>query len=1193
MRCNGKAFTGRVLVDGYALVRADGTRTPIGEWDGADLEGWNVHSASEAKAFTKGFAASNAPTDIPSGSPVCTIAVSGADRNLVLLCEQSLGLFRSTDAGATWNAVPGAPSGARTVFWAGPNAPHTWYGAFNSNGIFVSRDDGLTWTTLNAPTGLPARDVVCSYADPGTVHAVFTSSFTSRTATTRNGGAIWTSVSSFTADHAANPTLPGNSATGSLSGIQNISISPVDPSRLHLPGNWDPCMSHDAGASWFESCRGADITCFHDIRFLDGVVYGAAMDEGTCKSENNGGLWTALAPLTWKAGLSGHHWRVLPQRLPGGGVRVLCTVSPWDDSGIKYPVKVIWSEDGGQTFTEARGLPDYRPIANTMWGEGHGRALAADPANPDVIYLGIDGDPESGKCGGGIFKSTDGGKTFAQLASQPGSRRMYYGLAVDPTDSNRIVWGACGNDSGVYVSNDGGGSWSRASGLYDWIYNVEITPSGVIYASGNQLYRSDDHGRSFRTVSHFPAGTVLGIAVDPANEDRVWASAASWDDNAVGGVYESTDGCANWTEITGDIPYVKPNVLRYDAGSGYLWAAGNAAFRLQVDGSEEPGGGDDEPDEPPPPDGECVWTGRVDNDWHNPGNWLGGVPGTDDVAIFTNAAPSSGSTVVLTSAVAVAKLVVARTGAFTLGAAGDGALALTAIERRDVPGNESLVTLAVPLTFLPDSNGNFTIDAADGGIRLAAAGTAGDGLLSVTKTGGGPLELAAKGAVPSGKLVIRAGTVTPSVNQSVTGKLVVGGGDEPASFVAGDRIADGVTPYVYTNGTFRAGDHVSGGPDDFHVFEGGYAYLKATYGGKVELTGGTMDIGYRMWNGCWGQHIAVRASDETAYLSGAMTAANYSNYTFPVSVEDGARPIDFVFTGSLSGNVPKFTFSGGGTMQTTGSWDIGANPSMTSMTWLMDNVGKTAGSGRGSLTVGENATLGGTGTFGGAVATQVLTVSGKSSKPATLAPGTMDADGAHVPGTLTIGTETVTNAVVFGADSRLRVTLGPDGCDALQVYGELRIAASGTTLLVEALAGFAGTGPIVLAEATGGIDGDFATVVLPEGTAWTLRKTATRLELVIAGTEHPAFAIGADLPEGVRALEALPDGSYVVRLGASLEGFTYALEYATTLVNPEWLPVAGSAVDGGETPLELLVPASLTIDRPALFLRVKATPSGE
>jgi photosystem II stability/assembly factor-like uncharacterized protein len=339
-------------------------------------------------------------------------------------------------------------------------------------------------------------------------------------------------------------------------------------------------MTHDGGKTWFESTRGADITCFHDIRHLGSETYGAAMDEGTFVTADNGKTWKALVPLKWTPGLSGHHWRVLPQKLADGRTRVISTVSAWAHDGHDFPVKVIVSEDGGKTFEEAKGLPDYRTHANTMWGEGHGRALAADPTNPDIIYLGIDGDPEKGHSGGGVFKSTDGGHNWTQLPNQPGSRRMFYGIAVDPSNPQRLVWGACGSTAGVYVSNDGGESWEKAEGMSDWIFNVDVTPKGTIYAGGSQLWRSDDHGRSFHAVTSLKGVTVTGIAFDPADERRVWISGTTWDGNRAGGIWESTNGGKKWTEITGDIAYTKPLILRYNATTHELWAAGPAAFKI-------------------------------------------------------------------------------------------------------------------------------------------------------------------------------------------------------------------------------------------------------------------------------------------------------------------------------------------------------------------------------------------------------------------------------------------------------------------------------------------------------------------------------------------------------------------------------------------------------------------------------------
>jgi len=136
-----------------------------------------------------------------------------------------------------------------------------------------------------------------------------------------------------------------------------------------------------------------------------------------------------------------------------------------------------------------------------MWGQGHTRALAADPKDPKVFYLGIDGDATEGKMGGGIFKSEDGGVNWKQLPNQPASRRMYYGLAVDPTDSKRLFWGSCGSKGGVYRSEDGGNSWTNVFNKDEWIFNVLVTGKGVVYALAHNLWRSTDHGKTWEQVT--------------------------------------------------------------------------------------------------------------------------------------------------------------------------------------------------------------------------------------------------------------------------------------------------------------------------------------------------------------------------------------------------------------------------------------------------------------------------------------------------------------------------------------------------------------------------------------------------------------------------------------------------------------------------------------------------------------------
>ena len=111
-----------------------------------------------------------------------------------------------------------------------------------------------------------------------------------------------------------------------------------------------------------------------------------------------------------------------------------------------------------------------------------------------------------------------------------------------------------------------------------------MTKKGTIYAGGSQLWRSDDHGKSFRAVTKLNGVTACGIAYDPEDENRVWVSGTTWSSNADApntGIWETTDDCKTWQEITGDIPYRKPVVLRYNAMTKELWAAGPGAYKIK------------------------------------------------------------------------------------------------------------------------------------------------------------------------------------------------------------------------------------------------------------------------------------------------------------------------------------------------------------------------------------------------------------------------------------------------------------------------------------------------------------------------------------------------------------------------------------------------------------------------------------
>lgn len=515
----------------------------------------------------------------PAAGPAHSVTIASTDSSLVVAATADAGILLSRDAGKTWKRLSTPAMAAHATF--DPTNTEVMYGAFFKNGIMKSTDGGKRWTKISKGilNNSEMLEVAVSPANPNEVYAIGAVGYNGSFYLSHDAGESWERVNKLRTDKKTNPTLDFfNGGNASLSAPRNLSISPHNPKEIFLAANWRPCLSTDGGATWSERSAGADISCITDIRFLHGKTYVTAMDEGTLMSEDSGANWRQLWPTKHTPGLSGHDWRVAINEI-NGTPRILSTVTPW----YKVPTCVVRSDDGGATYQPVTaGLPDYTIRPNTMWGQGHPRALAVDPNNPQMVYLGIDGDAADGKSGGGIFKSEDGGTSWSQLPHQPASRRMFYGLVVDPTNSKRLFWGGCSTGGGVHRSEDGGDSWQSVFSNENFIWNLHALADGTIYCSGQHLWRSADHGKTWTQVTHFPEKrSIVGIEVHPRDPKTMWVSAVTWNTVPDGAIYRTTDAGTTWQNITGNIPYVKPLVLRFNPATDELWAGGVGLYKLK------------------------------------------------------------------------------------------------------------------------------------------------------------------------------------------------------------------------------------------------------------------------------------------------------------------------------------------------------------------------------------------------------------------------------------------------------------------------------------------------------------------------------------------------------------------------------------------------------------------------------------
>jgi photosystem II stability/assembly factor-like uncharacterized protein len=528
--------------------------------------------------------------DLPSGR-VLVLATGQTDDVLVVLDTGVLRHLAGADA-HTWiehTGPPGSPlhdasvasmrtmtSGRTPATIYALNAS-TWSGGRLGNGLFVSRDDGATWTP--SATGLDVTITDAGSGDPPTFRAV--------TVSPRDPAVAYVGFEGLQLGTGPAQRFNGIAKTADGGRTWHIVHRESHRPSPQMIGSWVEERATMPGPDvWFDAPYDIAVSPTHpDIVFVTDLfrTY-RTLDGGTHFAQVHS---REMGPHQWTT-------RGLDVTTAYG-----VHVDPFDPRRlfISYTdIGLFRSEDGGRSWmVSSEGIPQR--WRNTVYW------MVFDPAERGLAWAALSGthdlprpkmwrtnDPANYR--GGVGISHDGGRSWTPAAALPVGAVTH--LLLDPRSpaGARTLY-ACMFGHGVYKTTDGGMTWAlQNSGLPEQPFAWRLTqaPSGRLYlviarrsengrlgdAGDGAVYASDDGAEHWSRLT-LPAGTngPNAISVDTRDERRLYL--AAWgvthpDGDAGGGIFVSTDAGLHW-RATFDAPQHVYDVTE-DPRTGTLYACG-------------------------------------------------------------------------------------------------------------------------------------------------------------------------------------------------------------------------------------------------------------------------------------------------------------------------------------------------------------------------------------------------------------------------------------------------------------------------------------------------------------------------------------------------------------------------------------------------------------------------------------------
>lgn len=429
------------------------------------------------------------------------------------------GIYKSTDAGVTWNVLV---SGRCDDIIFSPDG-QTAYAIGSGTGYRISTDGGVTFNSSSAISIATRNHIAICRSSPNILYSAVHSG---------------SSISVFKSTDAGVTFEPAGAGTN-FSGGQAwydfyMHVNPFDPDYAYV-GSIDIWRTTNGGTSFQNITNGYQGGDVHvDQHNLD--FHPTNSNEMFCT--NDGGVW--------KSTDRGTSWQNLNSTLTLTQFYRIAS-DPSDAAHIL----------GG---TQDNGT--QRTLGTINWAAafgGDGGEVCFHNVNPQYIL----GETQNN----GVRRSQDGGTTWSSATSGLSGAGSWVGPLMSHPDSAGIFYTA---RQVIFKSTNWGASWSGIStGTSGTIREMGLckTSPNVMYAtSGSQIYKSTDAGYIYTTVTNnLPNKTITGVYLHPDSSEVAVITQSGF---GTGHIWKTTNGGISWNDISGNLPDSPANdVMIYYPGS--------------------------------------------------------------------------------------------------------------------------------------------------------------------------------------------------------------------------------------------------------------------------------------------------------------------------------------------------------------------------------------------------------------------------------------------------------------------------------------------------------------------------------------------------------------------------------------------------------------------------------------------------